>query len=244
MTGRLWQSSAQSMSAPDGKNLVSRMVRRGLVGQLFLMVALFGGAGTWNFRRAWVFLAVNLIVSIWFCVYLYRRDRPLLERRLLTREKIGAQKLVMSLVQLGTVGCFVLCGLDYRFGWTRTLLAPVPLWLTLLALALYTAGYFLFIPVLKANRFAASVIQVEAGQIVADGGPYRFVRHPMYSVGVVLWLCLPLALGSLVALPVALLMIPVLVFRLLNEEKVLRQELPGYTEYCRRTRCRLIPFVW
>jgi protein-S-isoprenylcysteine O-methyltransferase Ste14 len=232
------------MSAPDGKNLMSRMVRRGLVGQFVLFVVLFGCAGTVKFWQAWAFLAVNLVVSLCFCIYLYRRDRQLLERRLLTREKIGAQKFIMLLARLGSVTCFGLCGFDYRFGWTRAGLTPVPLWLTLLALALYLVCYFLFIPVLKANRYAASIIQVEAGQTVADGGPYRFVRHPLYSVSLAVWFCIPLALGSLVALPVAALMFPVLIFRLRNEEKVLRQELPGYTEYCQRTRYRLIPFVW
>jgi protein-S-isoprenylcysteine O-methyltransferase Ste14 len=244
MGWRLWQYSAQSMSAPDGKNLISRMVRRGLAGQLFLMAALFGCAGTLKFWQAWAFLAVNLIVSLYFCIYFYKRDPQLLERRMLTREKIGAQKFIMLLVRLGSVGCLVLCGLDFRFGWTRSYTGPVPLWLTLLALALYPVCYFLFIPVLNANRFAASIIQVEAGQTVADGGPYRFVRHPLYAVSLAVWFCIPLALGSLVALPFAALMLPILIFRILNEEKVLRQELPGYTEYCQRTRCRLIPFVW
>jgi len=232
------------MSASDGKNLFSRLIRRGLVGQLFLMAALFGPAGTLKFWQAWAFQAVNLVVSIVFCVFYYKRDPQLLERRMLTREKIGVQKLIMLLVRVGSVVCFLLCGFDYRFGWTRAGLTPVPLWLTLLALVLYSACYFLFVPVLNANRFAASIIQVEAGQTVADEGPYRFVRHPMYAIGLAMWLCIPPALGSFVALPFAALMIPVVIFRLLNEENLLRQELPGYTEYCRRTPCRLIPFVW
>jgi protein-S-isoprenylcysteine O-methyltransferase Ste14 len=232
------------MSTLDGKNLISRMVRRGLVGQFILIAVLFGCAGTLKFWRAWAFLSVNLIVSLFFCFYLYRHDIQLLERRMLTREKIDAQKFIMLLVRLASIVCFGLCGLDYRFGWTRAGLTPVPLWLTLLALALYPVGYFLFIPVLNANRFAASIIQVEAGQTVVAGGPYRFVRHPMYAVSVAIWFCIPLVLGSFVALPVAALVVPVLIFRLQNEEKILRRDLPGYVEYCQRTRYRLIPFVW
>ncbi len=97
---------------------------------------------------------------------------------------------------------------------------------------------------MKTNSFAARTIQVESGQKVISTGPYGIVRHPMYLGAVVMMLCAPLALGSYVALPVFVLTVPFWVFRLLNEEKVLRQELPGYTEYCLHTRFHLIPFVW
>ena len=97
---------------------------------------------------------------------------------------------------------------------------------------------------MKANPFAASVIQVEARQTIADTGPYRLIRHPMYAGTIVLWFALPLALGSLVALPAFVLLIPLFILRLLNEEKILRRDLPGYAEFCQRTRYRLIPFVW
>jgi len=137
-----------------------------------------------------------------------------------------------------------LCGLDHRLGWSRTCLAPVPWWLTWLALLAYAGSYFLLIPVCNANRFAASIIQIEAGQTVADRGPYRLVRHPMYSVSLLIWLWIPLALGSFVVLPAVAVIVPVLVLRLLNEEKMLRRELPGYVDYCQRTRYRLIPLVW
>jgi protein-S-isoprenylcysteine O-methyltransferase Ste14 len=96
---------------------------------------------------------------------------------------------------------------------------------------------------MKANRFAASIIQVEAGQTIAAVGPYRLVRHPMYLGVIVTWLATPLALGSDITLPVFALVIPIIIFRLLNEENMLRRELPGYAEYCRHNRCRLIPFV-
>jgi protein-S-isoprenylcysteine O-methyltransferase Ste14 len=97
---------------------------------------------------------------------------------------------------------------------------------------------------MDANRFAARIVQVEAGQIVADTGPYRFVRHPMYAASSVMSCCAPLALASWVALPAFILFIPLLIARLLNEEQILRRDLPGYTDYCRRTRYRLVPFVW
>jgi protein-S-isoprenylcysteine O-methyltransferase Ste14 len=220
------------------------MIRLGFLGQLALAFLLFLPAGTLKFWQGWAFIVVNLAASLWFYIYFYKRDPQLLERRLLRKEKIGAQKFIMLLLKLVASIAYVLCGFDHKFGWSRNYLAPVPWWLTLLALALYLVCYLLFVPVLNANRIAATIIQVESGQTIADTGPYRIVRHPMYSVSLGIWFCLPLALGSFAVLPVAALMIPILMFRLLNEEKFLRRELPGYSDYCRRTPCRLIPFVW
>ena len=219
------------------------MIGFSLTGQIVLLVFLFV-PGTLKYWQGWAFTAVNLIVSILFCAYFYKRDPQLLERRLLRKEKVGAQKIIMFLLKIVSVVFYVLCGLDNRFGWSQTYLTPVPWWLTMLSLLGYAGTFFLFIPVMNANRFTASVIQVEEGQTVADKGPYRLVRHPMYSVALFIWLWIPPALGSFLALPVALLIVPVLMWRLLNEEKFLRRELPGYAEYCRRTPCRLIPFVW
>ena len=189
-------------------------------------------------------MGVNLIIAVVFCTYFYKYDRELLARRLLRKEKVTAQRFIMFLMKIVSVTFYVLCGLDNRLGWSQTYLMPVPWWLTVLGLLGDAGCYLLFIPVFNANRFAASVIQTEAGQTVADQGPYRLVRHPMYAVSLAVWFWLPLALGSFIALPVAALMAPVIVLRLLNEEKVLRRDLPGYSEYCRRNPYRLIPFVW
>lgn len=231
------------MENPPTKNLLSRLVRWSLIGQLVLAVLLFV-PGTLKFWQGWAFLAVNLAVGIFFCANFYKRDPEFLARRLLRKEKIGTQKFIMFILKNVSVIAYVLCGLDHRFGWSRNYLAPVPWWLTSMALLFFAVSYLLFIPICNANRFAASIIQVEAGQIVADRGPYRLVRHPMYSVSLLVWLWLPLALGSFVVLPAVALLTPVLVLRLLNEEKILRRELPGYAEYCLRTRYRLIPYVW
>jgi protein-S-isoprenylcysteine O-methyltransferase Ste14 len=220
------------------------MIRLGFAGQLLLAALLLGSAGTLKFWRGWAFIAVNLAATLCFCIYFYKHDPQLLERRMLRREKSKAQKIIVLLLKLLSVPAYMLPGLDFRFGWSRSYMGPVPWWLTLLALVLVPATYLLFFWVLKANRFAASIIQVEPGQTVTDAGPYRIVRHPMYSSSVILWLAAPLALGSFVALPVFVLIIPILVFRLLDEEKILRRDLPNYSEYCQRTRYRLVPFVW
>jgi protein-S-isoprenylcysteine O-methyltransferase Ste14 len=224
-------------------NLLTRLIGWGLIQQIVLVILLFV-PGTLHYWQGWAFMGATLLLTIFFCAYYYRRDPEFLARRLLRKEKIGTQRFIMFLLKNVSVIFYVLCGLDHRVGWSRNCFAPVPWWLTALALLLYAGSYLLLIPVCNANRFAASIIQVVAGQTVADHGPYRFVRHPMYSVSLLIWLWIPLALGSFVALPVVVLMIPILVLRLLNEEKMLRRELPGYAEYCRRTPWRLIPFVW
>ncbi len=139
---------------------------------------------------------------------------------------------------------FFLPALDYRMRWSRTLLGEVPLWLNLLADALVLIGILLVNWVIGVNRFASKTVRLESGQKVVSTGPYRLVRHPMYSANLVVWIATPLALGSWVAWPFSLPLIPIYVLRLLNEEGFLRDQLPGYLEYCQKTRFRLVPFVW
>ncbi len=172
-------------------------------------------------------------------VYFLKRDPQLVERRLRTEEKIGEQKAIIRWVQLVFFGSLLIPGLDYRFGWSR-----VPLWLTILSLFFVFAGYLITLWVMKENSFASRTVQVEKGQKVISTGPYRLVRHPMYFGAVLMLLFTPLALGSWWALPGFLLAIPLIVLRLLNEEKMLCRDLPGYSDYCLRTRSRLLPLLW
>jgi len=229
---------------PAGKSLWFRFVRRGIWGIFLAAALMFISAGTLRFWQAWAFLGISLVFPVMLFVGFQKRDPQLIERRLLKKEKASGQKLVVRLGMLIYLPCYLLPGLDHRFGWSRTWLAPVPLWLTVLAFAVLLAGQLLTFWVMDVNRFAARIVQVEAGQTVADTGPYRLVRHPMYAASSGMCLGAPLALGSWVAMPAFWLFILLLVFRLINEEQTLRRELPGYTEYCERTRYRLIPGVW
>ena len=145
----------------------------------------------------------------------------------------------MGVIYVTWLLAFLLPGFDHRYGWSH-----LPLWPTVLSQLLVLTGYLMTFWVVKRNRFAARTIQVERGQEVISNGPYRVVRHPMYLGMCIMWLFTPLALGSYFALPAFALLIPLIVLRLLNEERVLRQELAGYTEYCSQTRFRLLPFVW
>jgi len=220
-----------------------KLLLRFSVGLLLAAAMLFIPAGSLRFWQAWTFLAVVFIPLVASSLYLAKHDPQLIERRLQTEEKVREQKLLIRLLKPIFFLALLLPGLDYRWGWSRTL-GAVPLWLILLSHALVLGGLLFAFWVMRVNSFASRTIQVEAGQKVISTGPYRLIRHPLYSGSLVMLLFTPLALGSYFALPAFALLLPVYVFRLLNEEKVLRQELQGYCEYCLRTRFRLIPFVW
>jgi protein-S-isoprenylcysteine O-methyltransferase Ste14 len=225
-------------------SLRSRLFARFSLVLIIGAALLFIPAGSMKFWQGWIFMAVLFIPSTLAFLYFYKHDPQLIERRLQSKEKISEQKLLMRVSTPVFLAAFLLPGLDYRWGWSRALLGAVPLWLVLLCQALILGGLLLGVWVMKVNSFASRTIQVEAGQTVISSGPYRMLRHPLYSGSLVMWLATPLALGSYIAWPAFVLLIPFYVFRLLNEEKILRQELPSHSEYCLRTRFRLVPFVW
>jgi protein-S-isoprenylcysteine O-methyltransferase Ste14 len=229
---------------PRKMSLKSKLILRFSLGLNSVAALLFIPAGSLRFWQGWVFMGLVFIPIISASLYLYKHDPQLIERRLQTKEKISQQKIIVRLLRLVLVAAFLLPGLDYRLGWSRTSLGAVPLWLMLLSQALVLGGLLLEVWVMKVNSFASRTIQVEAGQRVISTGPYRLVRHPMYLGSLVTDLSTPLALGSYLAWPAFALLIPLYVFRLLNEENVLRRELPGYPEYCLGTRFRLVPYVW
>jgi protein-S-isoprenylcysteine O-methyltransferase Ste14 len=205
---------------------------------------LFLAAGTFKFWQGWIFLGLLLIPMVVASIYFYERDPQLVERRLQSKERVGEQKLIMKFAKVIFFGAFLLPGLDFRLGWSRRSFGAVPLWLMILSGAIALAGYLMTYWVLDVNSYASRIIHVEKEQRVISVGPYRIVRHPMYSGAVISILFTPLALGSYWAVPVFALIIPVIVLRILNEETILRQKLAGYPEYCLRTGSRLIPFVW
>jgi protein-S-isoprenylcysteine O-methyltransferase Ste14 len=214
------------------------------LGVIFFAAMLFIPAGTLKFWPGWVFMAVLFMPAISFYLYFAKHDPQLIERRLQSKEKTSEQQRLRRFGKPVVFAALLLPGLDYRLGWSRTYLGAVPLWLMLISQAMVLGSILLVTWIINVNRFASRTIQVEAGQRVISTGPYAIVRHPMYFAFVVMGLFTPLALGSYFALPAFGLSIPFYVYRLLHEEKVLRRELPGYSEYCLRTRFRLVPFVW
>jgi protein-S-isoprenylcysteine O-methyltransferase Ste14 len=166
------------------------------------------------------------------------------QRRMQGREKIPQQQWIMRGAAMLSIFGLALAGWDHRMGWTRKFFGGIPAWVQIVAQIVTFVTYVEAMLVLDVNRFASRTIQVEEHQPVISNGPYRVVRHPMYAFVLVMWLAVGPALGSLVAVPIFTLFLPVLVLRLLNEESVLRRDLPGYVQYCQGTRYRLVPYLW
>ena len=225
------------MSAP--RSLTTRLILRSLFAVILVAALLFIPAGSLRYWQGWAFMAILFLPMPITSVYFLKRDPQLVERRLRTREKVTEQQTIIRWAQLTFFGSLLIPGMDYRFGWSR-----VPLWLTILSQSFVLAGYLVTLWVMQENSFASRTVQIEEGQRVISTGPYRLVRHPMYFGAVLMLLFLSPALGSWWALPGFLLVIPLIVLRLLNEEKMLRRDLPGYSDYCLRTPSRLIPLLW
>jgi len=225
-------------------SLKARAVRRMGVTLVVLGALLFVPAGSVRFWQGWLYLLLMVASWVFFFVSLWRRDPKLLERRLQSKESQPEQRFALKLFSMVLYAGFILAGLDFRLGWSQARVGRVPAIVVVAAEIVVGCGYWLVFWVMKTNTFAGSTIQVEPGHRVIDSGPYALVRHPMYTGMVVTSLATPLALGSYVTLPVFALMVPVLAYRLIHEERVLCRELPGYAEYCERTRFRLLPRVW
>ena len=227
---------------PKMNNFYIRGIASNLVALLLIVACLFLPAGTWNYWQAWVFIVVFELSAQSYGIYFLIHDRKLLERRMNigpTAEKVPAQKIIATLFMLGFIAVFMFPAFDHRFGWS-----PVPASVSVIGNALIVLSFIFFFLVMKANSYAASTIQVEEGQPVISTGLYALVRHPMYSGCLVLLAGVPLALGSWWGLLLIVLFIPVLVWRLIDEEKFLHNNLPGYTTYTQKVRYRLIPYVW
>lgn len=203
---------------------------------------LFACAGTLLYWQAWLYLTLFIGLSAGLTENLLKRDPALLERRMKggpTAEKRPVQRLIMVGASLGFVSLLVIPGLDFRFGWSS-----VPVTGVVFGDVLFAAGFAYIGRVYRENTYTSATIEIAEGQRVIDTGPYAVIRHPMYASALLYLIGTPLALGSYWGLLGMVLMLPALVWRLLDEERMLARELPGYPEYQARVRRRLIPGVW
>ena len=210
-----------------------------IAGLLLVALLLFLPAGTIRYPGGLLFLCLLFVPMLLLGILMLARARDLLAKRLDVKEKQGTQKGVVAVMGLIFLSGFILAGLDFRFGWSK-----VPLPVVIVASVLFLVGYALYAEVMRENAYLSRTIKVEEGQTVISTGLYAVVRHPMYTASTVMFLALPLILGSWYALiPFALY--PVLmVVRIRGEEKLLTAELSGYEEYKRKVKFRLIPFIW
>ncbi len=205
-------------------------------------LSLFVPAGTPRYWQGWAYLAVFFGPSAVGTRYLMKNDPALLRRRLRggpTAEKETSQKIIMSFISIGYVALLVVSALDHRFGWTSP-----PALLTIAADLLILLGLYIVFLVYRENSFSSATIEVAADQRVISTGPYAIVRHPMYAGSFLYLLATPVALGSWWGLLAVAGLAPFFVWRLFDEERFLKKKLPGYADYCSRTRWRLIPGIF
>ena len=208
-------------------------------GLLLVGLLLFLPAGTLSYTYGWLFIGLLFVPMLIAGFIMLAKSPEFLKKRLDAKEKQSAQKGVLAFSGLMFIAGFVVAGLDYRFGWSA-----MPTWVTVAAAALFLVAYGLYGEVMRENAYLSRTVKVEQGQTVVDTGLYGIVRHPMYSVTILLFLMIPLILGSWYAL-IALAFYPaIIIVRLLDEEALLTRELPGYEAYKQKVKYRLIPFVW
>ena len=220
------------------KLLISALTKF-LMGLLLVGAMLFWPAGGFDYLNGWLFCGLLFVPMMILGAVLFVKSPDLLRKRLDGREKEKTQKGVIAWSGLFFFAGFVLAGLDHRFGWSF-----LPTWLVIVASVVLLISYALYAEVMRENAYLSRKIEVQEGQKVVDTGLYRIVRHPMYAVTLWLFLSIPLVLGSWYSL-ICFAFYPIaIVVRILNEEKVLTDELDGYADYKTRVRYRLIPWIW
>lgn len=222
-------------------NLLMKIIFRVLLIFVFLGLLFFLTAGSFEYTEAWIYIIVLLIPAILVITYFYKKDPDFIGSRILKRrEKEKVHKSIQNTFSIVVLIGLLIPGFDFRFGWSN-----VPVSLVIISDAFVILGYLLIARVMEENRYASAIIQITEEQKVIETGPYKIVRHPMYTGGLIFILFTPLALGSYWALiPFSISTAPALILRIINEEKLMITNLPGYSEYCRKTKYRLIPFVW
>jgi protein-S-isoprenylcysteine O-methyltransferase Ste14 len=222
----------------------ARKIRRKVVLVFFLAfiligAALFVSAGSLDYWQAWVFMGVLFVPLVFVIFYFLIHDPHFLERRLRFREKEARERTIIPIALVLFVIGFLATGLDHRFGWS-----DVPSWLVIASDVVVFLSYMLVFLVFRENSYASRIVEVQKKQKVITTGPYAVVRHPMYAGVMAMYLCVPTALGSYVALAFFVPSVLAVFFRIFDEERLLLRDLKGYRQYTKKVRYRLIPGVW
>jgi protein-S-isoprenylcysteine O-methyltransferase Ste14 len=227
------------MTRQERSALIRKMITRFSFVPIFIGLFTLLPAGTLNFWQVYAYFGVILVPMLFVLRYFLKNDPRFLERRSKMAEKVKEQKLIQWLNLPVFILSFIIPGLDRRFGWSE-----IPLEVIIAADAVVLGGYLLIFVVFRQNSYASRIVEIDKEQKVITTGLYSVVRHPMYLGVLIMYLPTPLALGSYWGL-IPMAMLPVaLVFRIINEEKVLSENLAGYKDYCLKTRYRLLPYLW
>ena len=220
------------------KLLINGLVKF-LCGLLLVGLLIFLPAGTLNYANGWLLVGLLFAPMLIAGFVMFFRSPAFLAKRLDAKEKQATQKGVLAISGLMFVAGFVVAGLDYRFGWSK-----LPTWVSVIASLLFLLAYGLYAEVMRENAYLSRTIKVEEGQTVVDTGLYSIIRHPMYMATILLFLMIPLILGSWYALIVFAFYPVIIIVRLKDEENLLTRELPGYAAYKEKVKYRLLPLIW
>ena len=221
------------------KKLFFEAIFKFLLGVILIGVLIFLPAGTFNYLNGWIFMGILFIPMFIVGIIMMIKNPTLLKSRLESREKQKEQSIVIKLSGLMFIVGFIIAGLDYRYNWFN-----LPKIVTYISIGIFLIAYLLWAEVLRENTYLSRTIKVEENQKVVDKGLYSIVRHPMYFATLLLFLSMPLVLGSLISFFVFLIYPILIIVRIINEEKILEKELDGYVQYKQKVKYRLIPFIW
>ena len=219
--------------------LFIRAISRFLAGLLLVAGLLFIPAGTWDYPQGWLLIGILFVPMFIAGLVMMKKNPELLKKRLNVREQESEQRSVILFSGIMFLAAFLSAGLSFRYSW---LMLPVPV--SIIAAVVFLAAYALYAEVLRENTYLSRTVEVQEDQKVIDTGLYGIVRHPMYMVTVLLFLAMPLVLGSVISFVIMLCYIPIIVKRIRNEEQVLQEGLPGYGKYMEKVKYRLFPFIW
>ena len=219
--------------------LFKRAITRFLLGLVLVGGLLFLPAGTFAYPQGWLLIAVLFIPMFIAGLFMMKACPDLLEKRLHVKEEQTGQRAVIALSGVMFLAAFITAGLNFRFRWI-----VLPVWVSHAAAAVFLLAYVLYAEVLRENAYLSRTVEVQENQKVIDTGLYGIVRHPMYMTTLLLFLSMPLILGSVLSFVIMLLYFPIIAKRIRGEEQVLEEGLDGYTEYKKRVRYKVIPFLW
>ena len=219
--------------------LFFQAITKFVLGVVLIGAMLFLSAGTFEYWNGWLFMGILFIPMFLAGIVLMFKNPELLKKRLNAKEKEGEQRQVLALSGLMFIAGFVIAGLNYRYGWI-----VLPDIVAIVSAVLFLIAYILYAEVLRENTYLSRTIEVQEDQKVVDTGLYGIVRHPMYAVTILLFLSMPLVLGSIISLVIFLVYPIIIAKRIKNEEEVLERDLKGYKEYQNRVKYKMIPFIW